>query len=421
MNLLRHYRQAALAAAFAGIPGLAAHGKGETGLAVSGASGEAFQDTALARIELQLTSNEFDAAAADAQRLVRELERANTRYNLALARPLTLLGDARLGSGDGPGALEAYDRALHVVRVNRGLFDPTQVDIVYREAVAHATLGDGATANARHEYAYNVLVRAHGADHPNLVPGLLTLAEWYRAGYNIFSARNLFRRAAEIGQREFPPGDARTIRALRGVAATFRDERFPPVRKRRGRAPNRPNTASNRHGQFALNDFAPGERALIGVVNLLKERPDATDVDIAPAMLELADWYLLFDKHGRAVPLYQRVWQLMEEDPQRRDERFAAPSPLYLPLPLPPARPEKSPTATPTPGVVELAVTVTERGHVADLETLRSDPEGLMDFKVRRATRSARYRPTLTDAGPVRTEDVRVEYNFAHFPTLEKP
>ena len=157
------------------------------------------------------------------------------------------------------------------------------------------------------------------------------------------------------------------------------------------------------------------------MVNLLRERPDATSVDIAPAMLELADWYLLFDKHGRAVPLYQRVWQLMVEDPQRRHGSFATPTPLYLPLPLPPAKPEKSPAATPTPGVVELAVTVTERGHVVDMQTLRSHPEGLMDFKVRRAARSARYRPTLTDAGPVRTEDVRVEYNFAHYPTPEKP
>ena len=423
MNRLRHHRPAALALAlaFAGFAASAADAADEPGFAVSGASDGAPQDAALARIELQLTSNEFEDAAADAQRLVRELERANTRYDLALARPLMLLGDARLGSGDGPGALEAYDRALHVVRVNRGLFDPGQVDIVYREAVAHATLGDGATANARHEYAYNVLVREHGTDHPELVPGLFALAECYHAGYNIFPARNLFRRAAEIGQREFPPGDARTIRALRGIAATFRDERFPPVRERRGRASNRPSAASNRQGQFALNDFAPGERALIGVVNLLRDRPDATSVDIAPAMLELADWYLLFDKHGRAVPLYQRVWQLMEEDPQRRHGSFAAPTPLYLPLPLPPAKPEKSPAATPTPGVVELAVTVTERGHVVDMQTLRSHPEGLMDFKVRRAARSARYRPTLTDAGPVRTEDVRVEYNFAHYPTPEKP
>ena len=456
---------------------------------VAAAFEEGLDDPAL-RIETQLVGSEFAAAAAQAEQLIEAMQRATTRYDPALSRPLALLGDARLGLGDAPGALEAYDRALHIARINHGLFDPGQVDIVYREAVVHAAMGDAATADARHEYAYNVLVRAYGHNHPDLVPGLFARAEWFRAGHNIFSARNLYQRAAKIGLREFSTGDARTIRALRGVAATFRDERYPParVRERRGNAAARRSGSNTPYGQILLNDFSPGELALIDVVNQLQARPDATEAEIALAMLELADWYLLFDKHSRAVPLYRRVWQLFEagapqwlaqrpelgtselaagaseggadglevavsegaatgleagadgpgggtdgfeggangfeggaKRPQGgaawRVETLGAPTPLYLPLPSPPSQPEDAASDTPEQGIVELAVTVTERGRVVDIETLRSEPEGLMDHRVRRATRSARYRPTLTDGGPVRTEDVRIEYRFAHYPS----
>ena len=418
MTLPRRFGwMAAVAVCCAASPSAGADGASSEvgGVAAAFEAGEA-EDPTL-RIETQLTGSEFAAAAAQAEQLIDAMQRATTRYDPALTRPLALLGDARLGLGDAPGALEAYDRALHIARINHGLFDPSQVDIVYREAVVHATMGDHATADARHEYAYNVLVRAYGANHPDIVPGLFARAEWLRARYNVFSARNLYRRAAKIGLREFPTGDVRTIRALRGVATTFRDERFPPVRvrERKGNAARR-SAVNARQGQISLNDFSPGEQALIDVVKQLQGRPDATPEVIAVAMLELADWYLLFDKHSRAVPLYQRVWQLFEATPEGRIDALLEPTPLYLPLPSPPARPKDAASDTPEDGIVELAVTVTERGHVADVETLRSEPEGMMDHRVRRAARSARYRPTLTDGGPVPTRDVRIEYRFPHYP-----
>ena len=412
----RHLGWMAVAAGCCAAPALDAAGPAGGGAAAFEEGGG--QDPTVA-IEARLTGNEFAAAAEQASRLIDELEGATTRYDLSLARPLALLGDARLGLGDAPGALDAYDRALHIARVNNGLFDPGQVDLVYREAVVHAAMGDPATADARHEYAYNVLVRAYGHNHPNLVPGLFARAEWYRLGQNIFHARNLYRRAARISLREFPAGDVRTIRALRGVAATYRDERFPPVtaRDRRGSAARR-STRNSAQGLIALNDFSPGEQALIDVVRQLQAHPDTTEADIALAMLELADWYLLFDKMSRAVPLYRRVWQLLADAPGGAVGAVALdePTPLYLPLPAPPAQPEDAPDEPPRDGIVELAITVTERGRVVDIETLRSDPEGLMDHRVRRATRSARYRPPLTDAGPVRVEGVRVEYRFPHYP-----
>ena len=66
------------------------------------------------------------------------------------------------------------------------------MQIVYREARLLAKEGDVKKANSRHEYAYGILLRRYGGSHPELLPGVFALADWYMSNYNIFSARALY-------------------------------------------------------------------------------------------------------------------------------------------------------------------------------------------------------------------------------------
>ncbi|MDE0054058.1 MAG: energy transducer TonB [Gammaproteobacteria bacterium] len=370
------------------------------------------ESSPLTRIEVQIDASEFPEAAAAAEQLVEEIEDRSHRHDIELAQPLMLLGDARLGMADVVGALDAYDRSLLITRVNKGLFTPEQVEAVYREATAYAALGNREVANDRHEYAFNIMVRAYGNDDPKLIPGLFTLADWYNTERNIFLARRLLGRAVLLGKRHLPADDPQTIRALKGLARTFREERFPTSVSESRPASDSPSYRDNRFHNVQLNNFSPGERALIEVINIEMAKPEGSDEEIAGAMLELADWYLLFEKYNRAFPLYTRIWELLESDPEGLNSVFRDPTPLYLPLPPPPI-PAVGITED---GVVELALTVSDRGLVSDLSTLRSEPEGMMEFKVRKATRRARYRPAFVDALPVPTEGVRVEYRFPYKP-----
>ena len=109
--------------------------------------------------------------------------------------------------------------------------------MVYRQARLLGDGGDFRAANARHEYAYTVLLRSHGGSSPALLPGLFALADWYMSGYNIFSARELYEHAAEVAEKRLDDDHPAHIRALRSVAATYRRERFPPLYKRRPHGP----------------------------------------------------------------------------------------------------------------------------------------------------------------------------------------
>ena len=380
-------------------------------------SKQAIEDAA-ARVELA----EYIEAINVVEAAIETIEQRASRYDLALVRPLVMLGDALAGVGDNEGAFGAYDRALHITRVNRGLHHPSQVQIVYREAKLLAKLDSRQTANSRHEYAYTVLLRAYGGNNPALLPGLFALADWYMTSYNIFSARALYEHAAILAGKQLRLDLTVRIRALRSLAATYRIERFPPFYTRRREE------RTTRIGSYAgfqyrtsnspsVNSFARGERALIEVINIVQERDGGSGEEVAKAMLELADWFLMFEKHNRATSLYRRVWELMQSKPDLRGRTFDAPTALYLALPRDPSKPEDA-TAT-QHGVVELSVDIDSQGFVSHIDVLRSEPKDLMDFKVRRALKRARYRPAFDGQQPLPTENVRITHTFVYYRTAQ--
>ncbi len=378
-------------------------------------SQQAVEDAA-ARVEL----SEYVEAINVVEAAIEAIEQRTNRYDLSLVRPLVVLGDALAGVGDTEGAFGAYDRALHIARVNRGLHHPSQVPIVYREARLLANLDKWKAANTRHEYAYTILLRSYGGDSPELLPGLFALADWYMSNYNIFSARALYEHATSVATRHLRTDHPARIRALRSVAATYRNERFPPFYTRR-RDEQGSTLGSYAGFQYrptnnpSVNSFAKGERALIEVINIVQERDGGGGDDVAKAMLELADWFIMFEKHSRATSLYRRVWELLQSKPDLRDRTFAKPTALYLALPSDPSKPDRADENDALEGVIELSVDIDPRGFVSHIDTLRSEPKDLMDFKVRRALKRARYRPAFDGQQPLATEDVRIKHSFVYY------
>ena len=387
----------------------------------------ASERTAVAAAASQTAAGEHIDAINTVEPVIDQIERRSNRYDLALVAPLLVLGDALAGVGDSEGALGAYDRALHITRIGRGLHHPSQVTAVYRQAALLAERGRTGEANRRHEYAYRTLLRNYGRDDPALLPGLFKLADWYLSTYNIFSARALYEQAAAVAAKQLPPEHPAPIRALRWLAATYRAERFPPYqalerRRRSGRAgagsPFAYMDATYRGSRkSSINRFSRGESALIEVVTRLRAREDAEVTEVANAMLELGDWFLLFEKRPRAFTLYRKVWELLEANRGFLASTINAPAPLYLPMPKDPPRPAHARLGDARDGVVELSIEVNREGLVAKVETLRSEPGNLMDTKVRRAVRHARYRPAFDGEEPLATTDLRVVHNFTYYPS----
>jgi tetratricopeptide (TPR) repeat protein len=377
---------------------------------------------------LQLESSEYGDAVRTVNASVVMLEEHLGRYDPKLIEPLTLLGQALHGEGDYPEAIDAYQRAVHVSRINGGLHSTEQVPIIYQEADSWVATGDVEHANERHVYAYETLLRAYGPQSVEMVPGMYKLAHWYSQQNNIFSARGLYQYAAHALSLAYGMQDTRLIPALQGIAKTYRLERFPPYQNpsqsvvvgfSAGPSPH----AMRRGRGMDVNRFGDGEGALQQVVRIQEANPEATVRDLAVAILELADWNLLFERWTRAFTLYEYGYKIMAEQGQATEEQLASyfgePRPLYLPLPGGPTAPPTGFLAVPTQGFVEMAYTVTERGQIRKLKTVTSEPPELMDFKVRKAMRHARFRPRIEAGITVSTPNLMYRHRFQYFPLPE--
>ncbi len=382
-------------------------------------------DDPLTQIQSRIDSNEFDEAVDLAEELIQRIENEKSQYDLDLVQPLVLLGEGSRKNKDYVGALNAFDRARQVSRLANGLHSLEQVDIVYREADTYYELGQVSRANDRQEYAFSIYARSYESESVDLLPGLFSLADWYVEMRNIFAARGLYYAAMKISESNLEQTDPRNIRALKGLASTYRLERWSPPGGEN--ATRNTVTVSSYPEDYELiykavvNDFAPGEEALKDLVKIEMEREGSTQESIANAKLELADWFLLFYKFNQAEVVYKNIWEMFENDSNSEylSKEFSEPVPLFYPLARSPGAQPAEALSTPIEGILELSFSVSEEGDVEDIEVLSVEPNDkfLDDFVD--SMELARYRPAMIDGVAERREGVIFTHSYIYFPNVD--
>jgi TonB family protein len=387
---------------------------GGSGTSIADVLGELEPD--LDQIQAQIDAGEYDVPKAWLTNKIRQIEHASHRFDPALIRPITMLGDIEAAEGDYTGALDDYGRAIHLERVNSGLVSPGQIEIVYREADVYRTLGDLEEANAREEYAYHVLTSSHAPNSEDMLPGLYHLAKWYENTHNIFAARHLYERATDVLIANGKGETLEAIPAWEGVARTYRLERFPPVYIDSTDASLATSSMSPGYEPITLNNFPAGERALQTIIQIRRQH-DSPTPEIAQSILDLADWHLLFEHTREAFPLYQLAYEMMQTvDGFPVEDFFGQPKLIYFPAPVDPSAPDVPQTKA--EGLVTVRFDVTDRGSPRRLETVASDPDGMMDYRVRKSIRAARFRPAIVDGEPTETEGYTYTYRFTYYPQV---
>ena len=374
----------------------------------------------------QILRGEAITAVAELDTIVAQLEAIRHRYHEDLIRPLTLRGDALMVQEDYAGALDNYARARHIARTANGLFDPSQIDIVYREADAHARLGELDEAVQREEYAYEVVRRAYEEYDMRLIPALHRLARFYMKTYNYLAARSLYRRAMSVYEANGAGYSIDAIASLQGIARSHRLERFPPIYvhnpdENRLEGPQPGLTTSDLDSQhITFNNFPAGEKALQRVVEIRRSQDPEDVAATLDAILELADWHMMFGRNNAANTLYSYIYEQMVAAGEDAVTFFGAPTLLYLPRPHDPERSRLGPVGPRTAGVVSVQFDVTATGRVRKLKTIDSQPPKLMDFRVRRSMRLAQFRPQLVDGVPVHTDMQTYTHDYHYYPTPEQ-
>lgn len=377
-------------------------------------------------IRSRLKGFEADDAVMLSNELIEEIEANHSRVDESLIVPLTLLGDGQRQLGNFVEALEAYDRARYVSRLVNGLHSIDQVDVLYREAETYYELGQIGRAGQRHEYAFSIFLRSFEEDSVELLPGVFALAEWYIETRNIFAARGLYQNAVDISKTHLERTDPRNIRALEGLASTYRLERFTPpaeyeVPQQDLLASMLPEASSFRY-VAKLNDFAKGEEALKELVKIELEREGSTVESIAYAKLALADWFLLFQKHQRAGVIYRDIWAMFASNPNASFVRqeFVAPKALYYPLGRNPGLQASSLLQNPIEGTVEFSFDVTDEGEVTNIEVVTIEPDGRYQDEFMDWMERARFRPIINEGMPMPRQGLTLTHHYMFYPDASR-
>lgn len=372
----------------------------------------------ISRLETLLDIDEVERVIDETNSLIETIEDTEGYYTEALFQPLVLLGDAEFKRGNYHGALDSWYRAREVSRQIHGLHNLDQTDVLYKEADALYAQEKYSEANDKHEQAFAMYLRVHGEETVETLPGLDRLASWYLDTYNVYAARGLYKDMLKIARSNLTEFDPRTIQALKNLAKTYRMERFrpeflPPVSAAFKALPYGASISTAKYYPD-INNYAPGERALIDVIKLQLEAGDTTIEELTESKLDLADWYLLFEKYQKATVIYKDVWDSLHGTTAQDllEGEMSAPKQLFLPLPNDPMPKIFSSDTTVLRGEIDLTYSVIPEGKTRDVKIVRSDPGDVIDIAVVSALRKARFRPAFKDREAVRTDGMTYTHRF---------
>lgn len=350
---------------------------------------------------------------------------------------LIAIGNLQQQQGNHTEAIETFDRAIHVTRINSGLHTLNQIPAVERRIESHIALRDWEQADLYYNYLYYVQSKAYGPEDPRIIPVLDSLASWniraFNVGYGealgvrLSTASLLFSAAARMVRVHFGIKDDRFIGYMSDIATSaYLVARHPELMIAVRQPDLRSGQELLRHqlGETSsINPagYASGERALMQIINHYASQP-GTEVELAEALANLGDWYLMFGQRRGAITKYGEVWQLlsaMEDGEAQLQVLFGqvAHLPTFVNHAVSVGRAYSSDSEvgeTLISDYADVMFDVTENGIVRNIRIMTEEtPENRRQLsRLRREVRNSYFRPIIVDGIPTRTDEHQFRYQY---------
>ncbi len=393
------------------------------------AVGRDWQDAAPPPVEVSSSS----LSAADRKAFEVELDAVESSqgpYADGLAEPLLGLARYHRGQGELDASLASYRRALHLVRINDGLYSERQVPVVRELLQVFRDAGDLAALDDRYDYFF----RLYGSGQPPYtdvrMQATLEYLRWQREAFRseldagndrrLLDLYDLNRQVLEAVESDLSVEPQvkieLVISQLRNLYLLL-DRIKPPTDVFYGPGGGRQVSGYaggnfqdfNRTRLETLRSTAVSRgRTLIS--SLLDEQPGIAVRERARLHLELGDWYQWNDIRHSAFDHYRSAFELLagDADEEQLGEWFGRP------VELPdngafwqPPHPRDSEDS----GLVLASFRVNARGRARDVESHEAGGEdAAYASRLRRALRNTRFRPRFEDGEAVDSRVVKRQY-----------
>lgn len=367
------------------------------------------------------------ADSASFQHQLEQIEEAGGPYADALAEPLADLARLLRRGGDLARAQRVYLRALHVVRINEGLYSERQVPILRELFETYRTTGDLASLDARYGYFF----RLYGSGEPPYTPvrigAALEYMRWQREALRLGLDKDDARRLLQLytlnerileGVAADPAVDLADYRAL--VLSQLRNlyliqDRYQPkldtTRTTFGNAmPGAWDEEDADRRRIEITQRSALSRGREMLQELIARTPPEQVEALAGAWLELADWNQWNDRRSEALAAYGHVVKLLRG--AERDEVLQQwlGEPVELPANGAFWQPRQA-VGGEQPIVVRARFDVSASGKAGNIEAtaLASEYESKAS-RLRRNLAQTRFRPRMVNGEPEATLQLQRDY-----------
>jgi tetratricopeptide (TPR) repeat protein len=368
------------------------------------------------------------------QARIDELQNTGGAFNDALGEALAGLGFSYMNLERYPEALAAFNRSLHIQRVNNGLHNPNQLPLLEAIIATNTAAGNWEALDQNYHMYYWVNRRSYGDSDPKLLPVINRLGQWHLQAFesgadplsvkHILSAERLYHDAVAIIEAHYGPEDTRLIQPLNGIAVTnyhiashaFNAIDFNDLRlgTRNLSRLERMQEEEEARQELISGAYRRGKQALLRVIDIRTR--DAEAVDHGQALIHLGDWYLLFGMRTTANETYAQAYSKLVESGMVREEiekLFA--QPRSLPAMQMTVASQQQADGQEGGRYAVARFDVSKTGHARNIEIIETHPAD--DESLRRLAKSTlrakRFRPRLEAGQPVATAGVNIKYYFS--------
>ena len=379
---------------------------------------DALQKLGLAQLSVKDTKG-AEASYAEALTIVESLV-GNT--DARLIGPLRGLGHTLAQVQRHKEAAAVLERAVLISHRSEGLFNPEQESLLLQLASSYFALGERNEAHQKLLYLFQVCEHAYGMSSPEMMRGLLPLADFYSNVGDFERSRSLYTQGIALVERKLGSGDPALAPLLRGYARSYVRELFIlPLVAKPAPLPSVVGSVAEDFEPIELQRLASrkdlpkqGQQALERAVEILTAQPMLAKPDESLAtLLELGDWFWLKEDTAAALPYYRKASRLRFSDPREENAQpLSYPIPVYYLPPPATARYADRREEEIVRRSVLVEFIVTAQGAVKEPKVIAADAHPRQISATLAALNNARYRPRMENDAAVDTPGVRYRETF---------
>ena len=362
-----------------------------------------------------------------------QLQAEHGAYESSLSEAWFGLGDAQQILGMHKQAIVSFKRAMHVQRVNGGLYNLAIIPIIDRLIDSYASSRNWKEVDRQHDFLLSINREVYQWPDAKILPSIEKLANWNMYAFfenvdempllHLKQAQSLFVQAAQLVIETASEKDLRLATFYRGqaVAEYYLNE------YERNKAEQQQRFESVNQFGMNSNSYLPRSKSVLKkshfnrllpikkMVEIYKDDDDASKVHYEKALVEMGDWYLIIGLRSLAFENYRKAYVSLNESGANDDmlkTLFSKPKLLgdfandyaaYFDVDQ----------INMLKAHVSMELDVDAVGRVTHVDVVRAEPENSsQERKAVRSMRLSRFRPRIIDGETVASTAVHYRHTY---------